>query len=351
MPFNGKILVLDDEPEIVKVFVDEIGVAVKKTTNGCSDPIEALKILENDDEYFLILLDFKMPKLNGLEFAKKALKINQSLKFIIISGYLDNESIEDAKNIGVVECIQKPFNMQKLAKIVQTVFEDKMRELSIEVDLRIGFLEEMSDHFIEADELVLSLESAEDSSEIIEGLFRLFHNLKGGGAAVGLKHLSHFAHGVESKLNQIRNKEAQADREFINYLFKSADIVKVAFAKLKIDPSMENINWYTGKVSLTPASEDGEEEVATVEVKKEVKKTKAVIISQPLTINSIQKIVSDLDVNVGTSNEIVIESESIDTAGVQFLLSLKKTYTNIINMNIKNEKIKKDILTLGIQGF
>lgn len=62
----------------------------------------------------LVICDWNMPRLNGLEFMARAREHQAGLKILMVSGRNDLQSIVDAKRSGVAGYIVKPFSQQEL---------------------------------------------------------------------------------------------------------------------------------------------------------------------------------------------------------------------------------------------
>ena len=105
------ILVVDDDEGICDTMEDilEERHHLVKTANTGRDAIDIAKKCSFD----LILMDMKMPKINGLD-AYRIMKINNpSIKVIFMTAYATEELIEQSKRDGF-EIIYKPVNMSKL---------------------------------------------------------------------------------------------------------------------------------------------------------------------------------------------------------------------------------------------
>jgi two-component system alkaline phosphatase synthesis response regulator PhoP len=117
-----KILIADDEPDIVKVVkfrLIKAGYEVLIAVNG----IEALRIVK-DQKPDLILLDFSMPLMNGDEVCRN-IKANPETKNIpIILITASTKIIEDdhIKTIGINDRVLKPFEpdelLEKIKKLI-----------------------------------------------------------------------------------------------------------------------------------------------------------------------------------------------------------------------------------------
>ena len=87
--------------------------------------------------YDVVILDYSMPRINGMDVAKEILAINSHQRIIFASAYVKEtleQSIKELKQ--VVELVQKPFSLNKLVDIIEDkeVYED-LRALNIDVDL------------------------------------------------------------------------------------------------------------------------------------------------------------------------------------------------------------------------
>jgi DNA-binding response OmpR family regulator len=109
-----KIVVIDDEPEIVKMIAEHLlasGYAAYPAANG---PV-GLDLIEKEDPD-LVLLDIGMPGMDGLEVLKEIRKKRQALPIVILSAYKDSDMVKKALELGVSEYITKPINLDTLLK-------------------------------------------------------------------------------------------------------------------------------------------------------------------------------------------------------------------------------------------
>lgn len=93
-------------------------------------------------------------------------------------------------------------------------------------DLKKVFLEEFSESIglIETD--LLRLERGEVDPELVQGLFRNFHNIKGSSKTVGYQNLSVYAHKNENILSGIRSGAIEPSASVTETLLKALDVMK-----------------------------------------------------------------------------------------------------------------------------
>lgn len=100
-------------------------------------------------------------------------------------------------------------------------------------EIQDSFLAEAGDLLVDVESYFLALEKNPEDQEVLDKLFRLAHNLKGSGKAVGFEHLSHFSHQIESLLVGIRNKQVPSSSDNIQLLLECCDQLKSDITKLK----------------------------------------------------------------------------------------------------------------------
>ncbi len=119
--FNLKphILVVDDETHIQEILLETLE-SESMTATACSNGAEALEQLDRR-RFDLILLDMKMPVLDGLSLINAIKNRDMHIPIIVITGMATHEEIKDALNRGVYKCIRKPFHIKSLLKDIKDV--------------------------------------------------------------------------------------------------------------------------------------------------------------------------------------------------------------------------------------
>ena len=116
---NKMIMVIDDNEFTLK----SIRYALKIggfPNHGFSDPEEALSKYDKNI-YQLIITDYRMPKLNGIEVLKLILQMNKAAKVIIYSAFADEEIQLEALNRGAFLFLKKPFSYEFLIEAIQRI--------------------------------------------------------------------------------------------------------------------------------------------------------------------------------------------------------------------------------------
>ena len=89
---------------------------------------EALKIVKNN-EIHLLITDLKMPGKNGLELAQKVKKNNLVKNIILITGFGDEDVLENAIKIGLKDFIRKPYKEVELQSSVDKIYKQFLLEM------------------------------------------------------------------------------------------------------------------------------------------------------------------------------------------------------------------------------
>jgi excisionase family DNA binding protein len=123
---NGKrrILVVDDDPEIVELFVDVLERDGRFEVKTASSGYDA-GMLTQEFNPDLIILDYMLPDING-NVVCQTIRQNPAFehtKIIIVSGVVNQEEINDLLKSGADEFVKKPFNIEKLIERVGELLE------------------------------------------------------------------------------------------------------------------------------------------------------------------------------------------------------------------------------------
>lgn len=118
-----KILVVDDEPDIVKIlktFLTKKGFEVIDVVEG----EKAVEILDSKIDFDLLIIDMKMPKVKGINVLRRMKDLNKQQPAIILSGSID---IKKHKNelrdlgYGHSEYLTKPIDLEVLLEKIKQV--------------------------------------------------------------------------------------------------------------------------------------------------------------------------------------------------------------------------------------
>ena len=126
IPPGFKILIIDDNIDFLNALTYTLTEKKIDVVNAKSG-IDAIKILKKD--YFnLILLDLKMPGMNGADTFKKIKEIQNKPYVVIISAYSEPEQMEMITKLKPRGFLQKPFYLQDLMPYIKTRIKEETDE-------------------------------------------------------------------------------------------------------------------------------------------------------------------------------------------------------------------------------
>jgi len=119
---KGKtVLIVDDEKNILLTMSQSLE-ALQLETDTATNGEEALAKLE-EKEFVLILLDIRMPGMDGMEVLRKVREIRPDIRVIMITAYGTIELAVEAIKLGAVDFIQKPFSPAEIRELVLRVLD------------------------------------------------------------------------------------------------------------------------------------------------------------------------------------------------------------------------------------
>lgn len=135
-----KVLLVDDE----KDFLDVLGERMKlrgMDVSTAASATEALKITEKKS-FDAIILDLKMPEMDGLEVLQNIKEKNPELQVILLTGHGSIEKGVEAMRLGAMDFVEKPADLENLSEkikkaqarkmiLVERKAEDEVRDIII----------------------------------------------------------------------------------------------------------------------------------------------------------------------------------------------------------------------------
>jgi len=92
------------------------------------------------------------------------------------------------------------------------------------------FLTEAGEHLRTLEESLVALEARPDDAELLNGIFRVAHSLKGDALMVGFPRIAEFAHGLEDLLERLRDGALAVDADVVSLLLRAVDVLRALLA-------------------------------------------------------------------------------------------------------------------------
>jgi two-component system response regulator HydG len=116
------ILIVDDEPEnrhIYAEILNDLGYATIEAPDG----EYALSKVREGNIIDLVIADYRMPKMNGLQFIESLRSILPAVPMIMVTAFANVESYLQSFSLGVFEYMNKPFSKAEFVRIVKAALD------------------------------------------------------------------------------------------------------------------------------------------------------------------------------------------------------------------------------------
>ena len=111
------VLVIEDEPQLarnIRTYLARRGYDVHQSRNG-ADGVDEFERFRPD----VVLLDYRLPDMNGLEVLERLKTLDAGVKVIMMSGVAGNQLADTAKEAGVFCYLAKPLALKRLRELLE----------------------------------------------------------------------------------------------------------------------------------------------------------------------------------------------------------------------------------------
>ncbi|UCD58556.1 MAG: response regulator [Candidatus Hydrogenedentota bacterium] len=115
------VLIVDDNEDVRRLFCDIIEM-LGFTPRAVASGVAALQQLKANP-FDLVVLDMRMPDLNGLDTFKAIRQFNSSVPVVLTTGFGMDRNVQEALSLGALMCLEKPFNVARAMKTIREVVE------------------------------------------------------------------------------------------------------------------------------------------------------------------------------------------------------------------------------------
>ncbi len=123
MQGSGKVLLVEDDETAIALYREFLsGWPIELYV--AEEAKRALRIQKDEGPLDLVLMDLKLPKISGIELAKKLLANNSDLPIVAQSAFIHNEVIQEAQEAGCVDYLMKPIQQEELEQVLKTYLKD-----------------------------------------------------------------------------------------------------------------------------------------------------------------------------------------------------------------------------------
>jgi PAS domain S-box-containing protein len=127
-PFGrGRCIMLVDDDEAVRMIGSAIIERLGFKIDAHSHPSRALEAFRaSPSKFSAVISDYTMPEMTGIELSGHITKIRPGIPIILASGYLQNDTKNDARESGVRSIVHKPFELQELVDQIRLVLDESV---------------------------------------------------------------------------------------------------------------------------------------------------------------------------------------------------------------------------------
>ncbi len=154
-----KVLLLEDDylyKISIKEFLEELDFVVDDFENG-EDALHAIF----DKKYDLLLLDIRVPKMDGFELVKYVREANIDMPIIILTSLTDIKDLSRGYTLGCNDYIRKPFDMIELKFRIEQVIKNHFQVNDDFIELDLNFKYSVKKTLLYKDDDIVDLSSKE----------------------------------------------------------------------------------------------------------------------------------------------------------------------------------------------
>ena len=112
-----RVLIVDDDAavrEVLSSALTHFGYKAYKASNGA----EAIDVLKANPEIEIVILDLKMPVMNGHELCPHLKNLNPNIQIIVSSASIDEMAVKELNDLGVRCILRKPYPLKVLQEAI-----------------------------------------------------------------------------------------------------------------------------------------------------------------------------------------------------------------------------------------
>jgi len=270
------ILLVDDNVELLDVLKDSIedhGYQVVTADNG-SDALDAIQRYSKN--LILIISDYQMPEMDGFEFREKIEQKYRDIPFVILSAFITKDMALTGIDKQICGFLNKPVAPDELFDFIKVQTKVRIEEIEFSEEVRGVFLQEAAELIEEVEPLLLELEKNPDDSDVVNGIYRLIHTIKGGSNVLDCPSVTKFIHSYEDICSKIKNGEIVSSPEVVSVLLSGFDKVCEIISVFSNDVDATfDLDDLLKSIEINAEEPTVQKEPASIETRSENPETKA----------------------------------------------------------------------------
>lgn len=143
-----KVLMVDDEEDFVQTLAERMKMRDLAPELALSGE-QALQRVQ-DDVPDVMVLDLKMPGIDGMEVLRRVRQAYPQVQVVILTGHGSDKDEAEARRLGAFAYLQKPVDMEKLVRTLREAYKKKMEDAMVAATFaeagEFGTAREIMDH-------------------------------------------------------------------------------------------------------------------------------------------------------------------------------------------------------------
>jgi len=120
-----RVLLIDDEDEFLKTLAARLQLR-DLPSDTATDGVAALEFVSKQVEPDVVVLDLRLPGMDGLEVLRQAKKAYPDIEVIILTGYGTKAAEAEARKLGAFDYLQKPVTIDVLEEKIKSAYRRKL---------------------------------------------------------------------------------------------------------------------------------------------------------------------------------------------------------------------------------
>ena len=267
MKLEEILLVVEDDSDLREAIVESLQ-GLDCVIHSLGNAEDALAF-SRQNACFAVISDYRMPGMNGIEFCRRLKQESPRIKFVVLTGYADKQTVLDGFRVGIDDLLEKPQDLVRLREKAEIFVSERKAEVKRENEemlvVRKIFCDEAADILRDLDSFIFKLEEVPLQAEVVDVLFRKAHTLKGSaGAFQGAEKISTVTHAYENLLQAIKKGRLKPSQALTHVLLQGADVIKSLVSDFEasrdravnLQPFVEALNrWTEGQVDFPATPE------------------------------------------------------------------------------------------------
>ncbi len=129
------VLLVDDEADFVEIMTKRLKKRSFQVEVAYSGP-EALKVLDETERVDIVLLDVKMPGMDGIEVLEKIKEHSPLVEVIMLTGHATVDSAVEGLKLGAFDYLMKPCDIKVLMQKLNAAMERRQEEIDKAIDAK-----------------------------------------------------------------------------------------------------------------------------------------------------------------------------------------------------------------------